>query len=96
MALAFQACLCHLANGVRHAQALASDNSESITFALVQNGKDIRGEVVEGQGVGDVFEGELCGSEFRWIDATPGELDPEQGCWTLTQDGFTAALSQAR
>jgi len=66
----------------------ASDNNEPITFALVQDGKDLRGTVRTGQGEGDVFEGELCGNEFRWVDVTPGVIDPERGCWTFTSDRF--------
>ena len=66
----------------------ASDNNESITFSLVQNGKDVRGEIAFGGGAGDVFEGELCGSEFRWVDVTPGVQNPEEGCWTFTNDAF--------
>lgn len=66
----------------------ASDNNEPITFSLVQNGKDVTGTVVAGPGTGDVFEGQLCGTEFRWIDVTPGAINPEQGCWTFTEDAF--------
>lgn len=66
----------------------ASDNNEPITFQLVQDGKGLRGTVQTGQGEGDVFEGELCGNEFRWVDVTPGVLDPERGCWTFTSDSF--------
>lgn len=66
----------------------ASDNNQPITFELVQDGKDVTGTVRAGPGEGDVFEGELCGNEFRWIDVTPGVQDPEQGCWTFTSNSF--------
>ena len=65
-----------------------SDNNQPITFELVQDGKDIIGTVAAGPGEGDVFEGELCGNEFRWIDVTPGVQDPEQGCWTFASSAF--------
>lgn len=66
----------------------ASDNNEPITFELVQDGKQLTGTVLVGQGEGDIFEGELCGNEFRWIDVTPGVVNPERGCWTFTSDSF--------
>ena len=66
----------------------ASDNNTPITFALVQDGKNITGTVQAGPGQGDVFEGELCGDKFQWVDVTPGVVDPEQGCWTFTSDAF--------
>ena len=62
----------------------ASDNNESITFSLVQDGKDVTGSVASGQGGGDVFEGELCGNAFRWVDRGTGE----EGCWTFTENAF--------
>lgn len=66
----------------------ASDNNEPITFELVQDGKNLVGRVVTGQGEGDIFEGELCGNEFRWVDTTPGVTNPERGCWTFTSTSF--------
>ena len=66
----------------------ASDNNESITFELVQDGKNLRGTIAMGQGAGDIFEGELCGDKFQWVDVTPGVQDPERGCWTFTRDQF--------
>ena len=66
----------------------ASDNNEPITFELMQDGKNLVGRVRSGQGEGDIFEGELCGNEFRWVDATPGVDNPERGCWTFTSTSF--------
>ncbi|MEM7138750.1 MAG: hypothetical protein AAF500_19390 [Myxococcota bacterium] len=66
-----------------------SDNNEAITFELVQDGRIVTGTVTFGQGEQDIFEGELCGNEFRWIDVTPNVVNPEQGCWTFTENRFT-------
>jgi len=65
-----------------------SDNNTPITFALVQEGKEITGTVVSGPGEGDVFAGELCNDKFQWVDVTPGNVDPERGCWTFTSTSF--------
>ena len=57
-----------------------------VTLALLQDGSEVDWEIVDGEGQGSEFSGELCDTSFWWT-SKPG-TPAEDGCWEFTADRF--------